>query len=376
MSLADLTTQNWINLAISAGAIALTAVLGRALIGAVARAVSTRITSRTRTDLDDLLLGAIRLPLYWFVVALVTDVMIRRLSFLPEAWDAALEQVFFVLYFIAGFVLAWRLAAGLFEWYAREMTSGAEDPRLATGLVRFFQRVALIVVAVIGLIILLSHFGADITGLVATLGVGSLAFALAAQAAFEDTITGFIIMVDQPFRVGDRIEIMDLDTWGDVVDIGLRSSRINTVENRMVIVPNSVMGKSLIVNHSYPDTQYRLDTTVGVAYGTDLERARGAIVAAVEGVPGVVKGRPIEALFMAFGESSLDFRVFWWIESYEDTLHAQDRVNTAIYNALNAAGIAIPFPQRDVNHHFSAEQAAALARALRGDGGSTPAGGS
>ncbi|NIV76986.1 MAG: mechanosensitive ion channel, partial [Gammaproteobacteria bacterium] len=70
------------------------------------------------------------------------------------------------------------------------MTADADDPRLATGLVRFFQRVALIVVGIIGLIILLGHFSVDITGLVATLGVGSLAFALAAQAAFEDTISG------------------------------------------------------------------------------------------------------------------------------------------------------------------------------------------
>ncbi|NIV76987.1 MAG: hypothetical protein GWN37_19780, partial [Gammaproteobacteria bacterium] len=83
----ELTTQNWINLAVSAGVIFLVVVMGRTAIRRVAGIISTRITARTRTDLDDLLLDAIHLPLYWFIVALITDVMIRRLTFLPESWN-------------------------------------------------------------------------------------------------------------------------------------------------------------------------------------------------------------------------------------------------------------------------------------------------
>jgi small-conductance mechanosensitive channel len=109
-----------------------------------------------------------------------------------------------------------------------------------------------------------------------------------------------------------------------------------------------VMGKSLIVNHSYPDTQYRIQVHIGVAYGTDLEQARDTMINAVQGVEGVLEDRPVEALFLEFGDSALVFRVRWWIESYVDTRRMFDSVNTAIYQALQAEGIEIPYPQLEV----------------------------
>jgi small-conductance mechanosensitive channel len=230
----------------------------------------------------------------------------------------------------------------------------------------FFRRIVLIILSIVILITLLGRFEVNVSALVTTLGIGSLAIALAAQAALEDTISGFLIMIDRPFRIGDRIEILDLDTWGDVIDIGLRSSRIRTRDNRTVIVPNSVIGKSLVVNHSYPEPVYRIQVHVGVAYGTDLELARQTMIEAVRGVEGVMPepDRPIEALFLEFGDSALIFRVRWWIESYVDTRRMFDKVNTAMYNALNQAGIEVPFPQRDVWHRVTPHDAAQIADLL------------
>jgi small-conductance mechanosensitive channel len=204
--------------------------------------------------------------------------------------------------------------------------------------------------AIIAAIILLGYFDIEVSGFVATLGIGSLAIALAAQESLSDTISGFIIMVDRPFRIGDRIEIQDLGTWGDVMDIGLRSTRVRTRDNRMVIVPNSVIGKSLVVNYSYPDTQYRIQIHVGVGYGADIEETRKVLIEAVSKVEGVLSDRKVEALFLEFGDSALIFRVRWWLESYVDTRRMFDSVNTAMYNALNEAGIEIPFPQRVIIH--------------------------
>ncbi len=96
---------------------------------------------------------------------------------------------------------------------------------------------------------------------------------------------------------------------------------------------------------------------IGVAYGVDLEQARETMIRAVEKVEGVLADRPVEALFLEFGDSALVFRVRWWIDSYVDTRIMYDRVNTAIYKALQQAGIEIPFPQRDVHHKFDADSA-------------------
>jgi MscS family membrane protein len=202
-----------------------------------------------------------------------------------------------------------------------------------------------------------------------------LAIALAAQASLADLINGFLIMIDQPYRVGDRIEVLDLDTWGDVVDIGLRSTRVRTRDNRMVIVPNSVIGKSLVVNYSYPDTKYRIQIHVGVAYGTDVELARTTIIDTVQKVEGVLDTQPVEALFLEFGDSAMIFRVRWWIESYGETRRRFDRVNTQIYSALDAAGVELPPPLRELHHHIDDLNTQRLVQALRnaqavGDGGS------
>lgn len=346
-----LNSEQWIAAGISLLMVIAAAVLGRILVVILIDRGVNRLTARTKTSFDDAIIKTLRWPSYWLIVVLSIDFALRRLNFLTAKWQPQIDSLMYVLYLCVGFMLAWNFIQNMFMWYGKEIAARTET-NLDEQLLPFFRRVALITLVAIGLITVLGHFNVEIGALITTLGIGSLAIALAAQAALSDTISGFIIMVDRPFRIGDRIEIQDLDTWGDVVDIGLRSSRIRTRDNRMVIVPNSVLGKSLIVNHSYPDTQYRIQIHIGVVYGTDIEQARQVMVEAVRDVEGVLQEHPVEALFLEFGDSSLIFRVRWWIDSYVDTRRMFDRVNTALYHALNQAGIEIPYPQLNVHHHF------------------------
>lgn len=360
-----LTPEQWLDLGISALIVVGAVFIGRWLVSIVLDRILRRLVGRTSTTLDDVALDTVRLPSYWLAVVVAFQVAIARLGFLPESWDATLSKLFFVFYWLIAFVFAWRVLTNFFIWYGKEVAVRTETD-LDKQLMPFFRRVCLIILSAIALIVLFGRFNMDVSALVTTLGIGSLAIALAAQAALADTISGFIIMIDRPYRIGDRIEIQDLDTWGDVVDIGLRSSRIRTRDNRMVIVPNSLIGKSLIVNHSYPSTQYRIQVHLGVADGTDLELARSTMIEAVRKVEGVLPDRKVEALFLEFGESALIFRVRWWIESYVDTRRMFDRVNTALYNALNEAGIELPFPQRDVHLKIDLAEGERFARLFRG----------
>ncbi len=157
-------------------------------------------------------------------------------------------------------------------------------------------------------------------------------------------ISGVIILIDQPFRVGDRIEIQELNTWGDVVSIGLRSTRIRTLDNRMVIVPNSSISNNQVVNYTFPDPRYRIQTEIGVAYGTDLRLVREVITRSLQGIEGVIPDKPVDILFWGFGDSAMILRVRWWIESYIDARRSTDRVNEAMYSALADAGVEMPNP--------------------------------
>jgi small-conductance mechanosensitive channel len=356
MDFLGLTNPQWIDLGISVLFSVAVVVLGRRLVDFLMGPVASRLAQRTSTTLDDAVLGAVRLPLYWFLVLLALKVAIGRLDFVPESWSEPLDTFFYLLNVLVGFVLLWRLVNDLFVWYGREIATHTET-KLDEQLLPFFRRVALGIVGFIGIIVLLGHFEIEVSALVTTLGVGSLAIALAAQAALSDTISGFIIMIDRPFRIGDRVQIQDLDTWGDVVDIGLRSTRIRTRDNRMIIVPNSVIGKSLVVNYSYPDRQYRIQVHIGIDYRSDVELARRTMIEAVRGVDGVVPERKVEALFLEFGDTALIFRVRWWIDSYVDTRRMFDKVNTAVLHKLNEAGVEIPMPQFEVHHRFEDKDA-------------------
>lgn len=343
-----LSGQQWIEIGISVLILLGVLLLGRWIINFILEKLLFRITKRTKNNLDNQILDAARLPIYFLAVVLTLDTALRRLTFLTRGWNTWLNEGFFILYFLVGFIFAWRLVTHFFRWYEEEMAQKTETT-LNKQLFPFFERIALILLGTIGIITLLSYFDINITAMVTTLGIGSLALALAAQSALEDSISGFLIMMDRPFRIGDRIELMDLDAWGDVVDIGLRSTRIRTRDNRMVIVPNSVIGKSLVVNYAYPNDQYRLEIHIGVAYGTEIEKARQVMIETVQKVDGVLPDQSVEVLFLEFGDSALIFRVRWWLESYVDTRRMFDRVNTALYNALKEENIQLPFPQLDVH---------------------------
>jgi small-conductance mechanosensitive channel len=354
MDILGFSNQEFVEISISLAIVLLTLVLARPILAFILDRIIKRVTKATKSKLDDLIMGAVRGPLFWLIVILAFQVALERLDFITAGFDLNLEDLYFTLYIIVGFILAWRLVNTLIEWYGKEVAPRT-DSALDEQLIPFMRRIVLILLSVIAAIIVLGRFDVEVSGLVTTLGIGSLAVALAAQAALSDTISGFMIMFDRPFRIGDRIEIQDLNTWGDVVDIGLRSTRIRTRDNRMVIVPNSLIGKSLVVNHSYPSTQYRIQIELGVAYDSDIEVARNTIIDAVKGVEGVLQDKQVEALLLRFGDSALIFRVRWWIESYVDTRRMFDRVNTAMYTALTEAGVKMPFPTQEIFHKVEAE---------------------
>ena len=340
-------TINWNELGLALFFI-VTAVCVTIFIRVILEWITVRFVHQTKTQLDDLLIRGLALPLRLGILVWGFEAGFNQISSLTEQWGMEMSRIFFAAYVVTAYILLYRLIDAFTTWYGLEVAH-----RTATDLdarfLNLFRRIAFLIITVSLIIILLDKFGVQISGLVATLGIGSLAIALAAQATLGDMFAGFGIMVDQPFGIGDRIELREINTWGDVVDIGLRTTRILTRDNRMVSVPNSVIGKGLIVNYSYPDTKYRVETNVGVAYGTDVEFAREVMIAAIRKQDWVMQDERIEALFLAFGDSALEFKVRCWIEHYIETRRIVDKMNTALYYALNEAEISIPFPQRDVH---------------------------
>ncbi len=360
-----LTGEDWVNLAIS---IILVFLVGYVLASWLVRGALRWLVKRTQTDFDDRLLEATNREIRWLVTLIAAKYATDRLQFISVGLKTLISDLYFVLFATLIFVILWRFLGFAVEWYfaTRDMVDDAEKGITIEALVK---RMGQIVLVVGYALIVFDHFGIDLVVAMAALGIGGLALSLAAQDTLSDAISGIVIMIDRPFRIGDRIEIQGLGTWGDVVEVGIRTTKIHTRDNRLVIVPNSTIGNNQVINYTFPDPQYRVQMDIGVGYGQDVEEVRRIIVTTLRNVDGILSDRPVDALYSEMGESTMIIRVRWWIESYEDTRRVYDRVNTALQQSLDEAGIETAYHTFDINVKLGAEDLVRLAGSPKGSSG-------
>lgn len=301
------------------------------------------VTRKTKSELDDVIISILAKPLFFliFVYGVVDSLLALQL---PDWLANGLWATWKVVLVIQVTYIGYRLWKEVVLAIGRQVASKTETD-LDDKLYPFFSKVGGVIILLVGTWQVVAQLGVNMTWFAAGGAIGGLVIAFAAQDTLANFFAGVQILLDRPFREGDRIEIKEEQTWGDVMEIGLRTTKIRTRDNRMVIVPNAVIGTNPVINHSYPDDEYRLLVEVGVAYGSSIDQTKQVIQDAVRHCEGV-QDRPVQVLFLEFGESQLTFHVRYWINHYLETRYIEDRVNTAIYNALNDAGIEIPFPQR------------------------------
>ena len=196
------------------------------------------------------------------------------------------------------------------------------------------------VVVMLGLVMALDQMGVNVGAALAGLGVAGIAVGFAAQDSIANSIAGFMIFWDKPFVVGDWITAED--EYGRVTDITLRTTRIRTVRNTYVVIPNKTIIDSVLENHS-KHGETRVDVPVGIAYKEDIPRAREVLLAALDGVQGIGK-LASDVIVSNLGGSSVDLLVRVWIEDAGDEKPTYANVLERSKLALDAAGIEIPFP--------------------------------
>lgn len=347
-----LSSSDWLNLFISVIFVAAGFGLGSWLVHVIRK----RVAPLLHTEGAEARLVTAAGSLRWLVALLALYLGTLRLGFI-SAETKELLRLFYLLLAVALITRAlWQvldLAEAELRYRLHQQNREQElDPALI--LVKRLARIGLLLFA-FGAI--LSLFGINLTAFAALLGIGGLAFSLAARSTIEDGIAGAIILTDRPFRVGDRIEVAAANTWGDVMEIGLRTTRVRTRDNRLVIIPNSVIVGNEVINYTYPDPTYRIETLVDVDYATDIALAKMVLETAVRSVPDVLADRPVDILYSEMGDSAIILRVRWWIQTYADTRRVTDKVHVAIHKALEEAQIVSPFPtQTLLIHNLGADE--------------------
>ena len=320
--------------------------------------IDKRITSRTRTELDGMILKALKGPVTVLILVLGLKWALQSLhvgafglfSGEPEVisrqWESGIDRVFYLILAIIIVKLVTRIFDETANWYATRFAAQTET-RADDELIPLIRRVFQIVVWVIAAIIVLDHFGIGVSSLVVTLGAGSFAIALAAQETLSNMIAGFVLFVDRPFRVGDRV-LLENGTKGDVVEIGLRSTKILTFDNTIMVVPNSQIVQEKITNLSYPDPKIRVLVDFGVSYDSDLDKVKELALGIARDHPLILENPAPEVDFLEFGDSSLNLRLVGRTADYKKQWVTAEEIRMDLWHKFKENNIEIPFPQRDV----------------------------
>ncbi len=217
----------------------------------------------------------------------------------------------------------------------------------------------------IGLLVILQTVGIDLTTLNVIAGAVGIGVGFGLQNIASNFISGLIILFERPIKIGDRIEIGDIE--GDVIEIGARSTTVLTNDNITIIVPNSKFITENVVNWEHRDSKIRFKIPIGVAYGSDARLVEKILLMVAEENPDVMDIPPPVVRFLEFGESSLLFELRAWSSTL---LHRKgvliNALNFAIYDKFKEHGIEIPFPQRDLHIRSGALELKGAIRSTKG----------
>ncbi|MBT8148298.1 MAG: mechanosensitive ion channel family protein [Gammaproteobacteria bacterium] len=314
-------------------ALALRGILFRVLHGAA---------GLTNTGADDAIIRILRKPvfntIFWFGVTLAITLLQ-----LPRGEETLVNLALSII------VMSWLLAAlqltsVLLETFSSDHRFNLIEPRT----VPLFDLTGKLLVILIGSYALLMIWGINPVGWLASAGIMGIAVGFAAKDTLGNLFSGFFIVADAPYKLGDYITL-DTGERGRVTAIGLRSTRIMTRDDVEVTIPNGVLGNAKIVNESGgPSSSMRIAVPIGVAYGSDVDQVCEVLVE-VGRASGETLADPEPRVRMrGFGASSLDFELHCWINQPADRGRIKHELFIAIYKALAAHNITIPFPQQDV----------------------------
>jgi len=334
------TLKEWlISLLIILGAI----VIGKFLYYIFSK-VFKRLTKRTKTKLDDIIVDMIEEPIVFVLVLASIWYAIKRLDF-PEivhTWIGNIYQVVIVL------TIAWFLTR-LFDSLVRQyLVPLAEKSKtdLDDQLLPLVSKGIKVIVWVIAIIIALNNAGYNVGALLAGLGIGGLAFAMAAKDTVANIFGGFTIFTDKPFNIKDRIKIEGYD--GIVKEIGLRSTRLQTLEGRIVTIPNSTFAENPVENVTREPSR-KVIMNLGLTYDTTPKQMQKAlkILKQIQ-----VKNQDIQEkhfiAFNGFGDFSLNLKFIYYIKKGSDILKTQTDINLEILTRFNKEKLDFAFPTQTI----------------------------
>lgn len=303
-----------------------------------------RLASLTKASFDDNLIDCIHKPIYWTVFCMgILHVLL--LTNLQPPWQSAFPSLVksIILFF-------WLMAVSdiLSQLARKELFDIVARRQVSNDVFIMLTKISRVIIFIIGLLWGLAIWHVNLTPLFASAGIAGIAVALAVKDTLANLFGGISMFMDKTFKVGDYI-ILDNIERGEVVDIGMRSTRIKTRDDVLITVPNSILATSKIVNESAPEPRFRIRIPVGVAYGSDIEKVEEVLLRIASENEGVSPEPAPRVRFRAFGSSSLDFQLLCWVNEPSFKGRITHEILKKIYHGFAEENIEIPFPQLDLH---------------------------
>ena len=305
----------------------------------------SRWTNTTKTRLDDIIIAAVKGPfiIWCLMFAIYFSLEVSRL---PEGMVLIAGKILFILGVVSVSLVLSNISGRLIKAYSGRLEAALPVTSLT-------QNISRIIIFSIGVLIILNSLGISIAPILATLGVGGLAVALALQDTLSNLFAGFHIIATRQIKVGDYIKL-ESGEEGYVADINWRTTKVKMLPNNMVLVPNDKLNKSIITNYCLPDKEIAVLVNMGVHYDSDLKKVRRVTVEVakevMKDVPGGVPGFEPFIRYHTFGDFSVDFTVILRAKEFVDQYLIKDQFIERLHERYAKEGIVIPYPIRAINY--------------------------
>jgi small-conductance mechanosensitive channel len=305
--------------------------------------VLRRAVRLTRSNLDDRIVDLTHRPVFLTVILVGCIHAITMLNPSETLFYYCKGVVYSMVAIIWGICIV-RVSNAVIE---KNIVKVADVTGLSREVTPLIENVWKVLVILASLIVMLSIWKVNITPLLASAGIAGAAVAFAAKDTLANFFGGISIFLDKPYKIGDYI-VLDRGERGEVVNIGIRSTRIKTRDDILITIPNSIIANTKIINESAPVPKFRVRIPASVAYGSDVEKVEDILTQVALDNRNVLKDPEPRVRFRTFGESSLNFELLCWAK--EPALRGMTihDINKEIYKRFHETGVVIPFPHRTV----------------------------
>jgi len=314
------------------------------LVVLLSQKIILRLTKKTKTDVDDLIVKRTNKP-----ISIILLLIGFRLALFPIGIKQYILDI--IENIVSSFIIAvvTYIVIVVFDIFienwgrkAAEKTKSALDD-----IFPVLHKFSRIFISLVGLIFILPVWGIQIGPLLASLGIAGIAIAFALQNTLGNIFGGMSLIMDKSIKVGDKIRL-DNDTMGTVMDVGLRSTKILTWDGELVTIPNGKLADSRILNFYQPNPSVRIVIEFGVEYGSDTSKVKKVVLDEISKIPSVLKDPAPKVMMMEMSDFALKFKALFWVGNFDIKFETKSLATEEIYNALRKEGIGIPFPTRTV----------------------------